>query len=138
MRLHKEGFDALVQKRVKDITNKSELIHPKLLSNLSELRQRTSSKALEHVTYMKECKELVTAVLSTTWTRLQMVMNYLKDVSTMLVITSAIRTGNITQHLQAESQMLKLIFAFDHIKYVRYNSFQQAFGVTTRKPTNLH
>ena len=42
-------------------------------------------------------------------------MNYLKDVSTVLVIVSAIRTRNTTQHLQAERQMLRLIFAFDHI-----------------------
>ena len=34
--------------------------------------------------------------------------------------------------------MLKLIFAFDHIKYARYNSFQQEFGVIAAKPTDLH
>ena len=33
--LHKEGVD-LVHGRVEDITNKSELIHPDLLSNLSK------------------------------------------------------------------------------------------------------
>ena len=65
IRLHKEGFDALVQRTVEDI-NKSELIHPHLLSNLSELRQRPSSKALKHVTNMKKYKELVTTVLSST------------------------------------------------------------------------
>ena len=37
MRIHKEGFDVLVQSRVEDITNKFELIHPDLLSNLSNL-----------------------------------------------------------------------------------------------------
>ena len=41
MCLHKEGLDNLVQRRVKDITNKFELIHPDLLSNLSELRQKS-------------------------------------------------------------------------------------------------
>ena len=64
MLLHKEGFDALVQRKVEDIANKSELIHPDLLSNLSEVRQRPSTKAMEHVTDIKECKELVTAVLT--------------------------------------------------------------------------
>ena len=47
----------------------------------------------------------------------------------MLAIMSAVQTGNITQQLQAERQMLKLIFAFDHISYVCYNSFQQTFGI---------
>ena len=99
MCLHKDGFDALVHRGVEDITNKSELIHPDLLRNPSKLRQRPSSKALEYVTNMKEYKELVTTILSTTETRSQMVVNYLKDVSSMLVIISAVRTGNITQHL---------------------------------------
>ena len=56
-----------------------------------------------------------------------MVLNYLKDVSAMLTIVSAVRTGNVTQHLQAERQMLKLAFAFDQINYARYNSSQHAF-----------
>ena len=47
----------------------------------------------------------------------------------MLAIISAVQTGNITQQLQAERQMLKLIFAFDHINYACYNSFQQTFGI---------
>ena len=124
MCLHKEGFDAAVQRRVENVTNKCELIHPGLLNNLSELMQRPSSKALERVTNVKEYKELVTAVLSTTGTRSKMVLNYLRDVSTMLAIAFALRTGNSTQHLQAERQILKLIFAFDQIKHARYNSFQ--------------
>ena len=41
--LYKEGFDALLQRKVEDITNKFESIHPDLLSYLTELRQRPSS-----------------------------------------------------------------------------------------------
>ena len=37
--LHKEGFDAFVQRRAEDTTYKFELIHPDLLNNLSELKQ---------------------------------------------------------------------------------------------------
>ena len=74
---HKEGF-----------TNKFEVTYPDLLSNLSDFEQRPSSNTLEHVTYMKEYKELVTAVLSTTGTRSQIVVNYLKDESAMLAILS--------------------------------------------------
>ena len=36
--LHQEGFDALVQKKAEGITSKFELIHPDVLSNLSEFR----------------------------------------------------------------------------------------------------
>ena len=45
----------------------------------------------------------------------------------MLAIVSVVRSGNIAHHLQAKRQMLKLIFVFDHISYVRCNSFQHAF-----------
>ena len=130
MRVHKKGFDTFVQRRVKEITNNPDIIHLDVLSNLSELRQRPSSKALEHVKNLNEYKELVTTVLSTAETRSQMVVSYLKVVSTMLTIISRV--------LQAKRQMLKFIFTFDHIKYARYNSFQQAFGVTAAKPTDLH
>ena len=56
-----------------------------------------------------------------------MVVNYLKDVSTVLATVSAVQTGKITHHLQTERQMLKLIFAFDHINHACYNSFQHVF-----------
>ena len=112
MRLHEEGFDALVQRRVEGITNKLELTHPDLLRNLSELRQRSSSKALAHVTIMKEYKELLQSI---TRMRSQMMVNYLKDVSNILAIVSAVQTGNITQYFQAGKQMLKLIFVFHHV-----------------------
>ena len=110
MCLHKEGFDALVHRRVEDTTNKFELIHQDLLSNFSELRQRPSNKTLQHATNMKEYKELVTAVSSTTTTRLQMMVNYVKDILTRLPIVSAILTENITPDLQTERKMLKLFF----------------------------
>ena len=32
---HEDGFDALVQRRIEDITNEFELIHPDLLCNIS-------------------------------------------------------------------------------------------------------
>ena len=56
-----------------------------------------------------------------------MLLNNLKDVSSILAIVFAVRTSNITQHLQAERQMLKLIFAFDRMSYARCNSFQHLF-----------
>ena len=40
----KKDFDALVQRRVEDITDKFELIHPDLLSNLSDLIKNLSVK----------------------------------------------------------------------------------------------
>ena len=90
--LHKGGFHASVR-RVEDITNEFELIHPDILSNISELRQKSSNKTLEHVRNKKEYKELVTAVLSTTETRSQMVVDHLKEVSTMAAIIPEVETS---------------------------------------------
>ena len=42
--LHKEGFHALVQRKLEDITNKFKLIRPDLLSYLPEFRRRPSGK----------------------------------------------------------------------------------------------
>ena len=68
IRLRKK-IDTSIQIRVEDITNKFELMHLDLLNNLSKLmEERPFSKTLEHFTNMKECTELVTAVLSITGT----------------------------------------------------------------------
>ena len=42
----------------------------------------------------------------------------------MLASVSAVREGDIFKHLQAEREMLKLVFAFDYVHYARYNTYQ--------------
>ena len=49
-----------------------------------------------------------------------MTVAYLKNVSSLLALVSAVREINLEQHLQAEREMLKRCFAFDHINYARY------------------
>ena len=56
-----------------------------------------------------------------------MTMQYMKDVSLMLAIVSAVRENNFEKHLQAERKLLELIFAFDHVNYARYNTYQHLF-----------
>ena len=55
-------------------------------------------------------------------------MAYLKDVSSLLALVSTVRESNLEQHLQAEREMLKQCFAFDHINYARYMSFQHVYS----------
>ncbi len=43
-----------------------------------------------------------------------MTVAFLRDVSSMLSMVSAVREGNFERHLQAERDMLRLVFAFDH------------------------
>ena len=50
-----------------------------------------------------------------------MTIRYLKDISSLLALVSAER------HLQAEREILKYCFAFHHINYTRYLSYQQVY-----------
>ena len=53
-----------------------------------------------------------------------MTIEYLKDVSAMLAMVSAVREGWLERHLQAEREMIKQVFAFGHQNYARYLSYQ--------------
>ena len=46
-----------------------------------------------------------------------MTVKYLKDLSTMLAIVSAVKEGGLKRHFSAEREIFKLMFAFDHINY---------------------
>ena len=41
----------------------------------------------------------------------------MKDASAMLTIISTVREGGLKRHFSAEREILKLMFAFDHINY---------------------
>ncbi len=58
---------------------------------------------------------------------------YLKDVSTMLAMVSAVREGDLRRHVEAERHMLGLTFALDHQNYARYISYQHVFLEEQRK-----
>ena len=45
------------------------------------------------------------------------------------------RDALIARHLEAETQFLKLVFAFDHVNYDRYNAYQHVF-LTNLKNNN--
>ena len=55
-------------------------------------------------------------IASTTGTESKMTIKYLKDVSTMLAIVSAVREGGLKRLFSAEREILKL-FAFDRINF---------------------
>ena len=56
-----------------------------------------------------------------------MTIAYLKDVSSILAMASAVREGNIERHLQSERDMLNRVFALNHQNYARYCSFQHVY-----------
>ena len=52
----------------------------------------------------------------------ELTVNYLKDVSLLLSLVSAVRECNIEQHLHAGRNMNYLAFAYDHQNYAHYNT----------------
>ena len=44
----------------------------------------------------------------------------------MLPIVSVVREGDLKRRFSAKREILKSIFAFDNIKYARYNTYQHA------------
>ena len=51
-------------------------------------------------------------------------INYLKDISFLLSLVSAVRECNIAQHLLAERNVIYLAFDYDLQNYARYNTYQ--------------
>ena len=52
---------------------------------------------------------------------------YLKCVSSLLAAVAAVRDCNFELHLQAEREMIKHCFVFDHVTYARYLAYQQVY-----------
>ena len=62
-----------------------------------------------------------------TGTESKMTIRYLKDVSSLLALVSALREKNLERHLEVERKMFKCCFAFDNINYAWYLSYQQVY-----------
>ena len=57
----------------------------------------------------------------------ELTITYLRDVSSMLALISAVRDMNIERHLQAERKLIIHSFAFDHQNYARYGAYQHIY-----------
>ena len=125
MRVLKEAFDALVQFHAEDITKNYKAMDEELLVNLVALRQNPSSTLVEKLVAQESFKDLFAEITSTNGgTERSMTVAFLQDVSSMLALVSAVRDNSFEKHLQAEREMLRLVFAFDHQNYARYLSYQ--------------
>ena len=90
MRWHKESFGAIVQKNVKSITRNFENIGTAMSSKLIELGKSPSPALVEQILKLEDFKDIKQHIVSTTVTESQMTIKYLKNVSTMLAVVSAV------------------------------------------------
>ena len=83
---------------------------------------------LEAILNKKEFNDLYDNImLEQNGTESKMTIAYLKDVSSLLALVAAVRDCNFELHLQAEREMIKHCFAFDHVNYARYLAYQQVY-----------
>ena len=75
---------------------------------------------MDNPEFQMMCGELLT----TRGTESMMVVAYIRDVSHLLALVSAVREGSIERHLQAERALLPKLFAFGHPNYARYLTYQ--------------
>lgn len=121
MLAHKETFDALVQYFVQESTNNLSTVEKTLKENLISLRKCPSPTTLANVMATQSFKDMVDLLLQDVeGTEKKLTIAYLKDVSALLSMVTAVRESNIELHLQAERNMIPLTFAFNHVNYARY------------------
>ena len=132
IRLHKQSFEALLRYRIRNMGDVS-LFGEEFRHSVEKLRCNPSASALDVFMSNPEYQKLSSDSMSSSGgTQSDIVTGYLKDVSEMLALISAVRENNIERHLQAERALLPQLFAFGHMNYARYLTFQH---VTL---TNLH
>ena len=78
----------------------------------------------------------------TVGTKAKMTICFIKTVSSLLALVSAVQENNFEQYLQEEHEMVKYCFAFDHTNYARYVSYQQVYlrelqGINNNAMMNL-
>ena len=92
MRIHKEAFDALVQLRAENITDSYSTISSELADILLSFYENPSPEILKDTIKSDEFQSLKSQILVTTGTHSKMTIEYLKDVSLMLMLVSYIST----------------------------------------------
>lgn len=122
--LHKHSFEALLRLRIKK-TGDVSLFGEEVRHYLEKLQCNPSPSQLENFMSNPEFQNLSSELMSSSGNmQSDMIIGYLKDVSEMLALISAIREKSIERHMQAERALLPQLFAFGHMNYARYLTAQ--------------
>ena len=127
MCLHKEAVAAIAQTKVESLIENFENNDAVLFSKLIELRKSPLPVLVEEIRKLDTFKDIMQHIVSAIGTESQLNMTYLKNVPTMLAIVSAVRESDLKRNFSAKQKFLKLMFAFDHINYARYNTYHHVY-----------
>ena len=127
MRVLKESFDALVQFFAETTTNNYTDMESELLQRLTDLRLEPTPGAVDKVLDLESFETFFLQLKTESSTQKGMTVAFLREISSLLALVSAVREGDFDRHLQAERDMLRFLFAFDHQNYARYLSYQHVY-----------
>ena len=128
MRILKKSFNALVQYSFEKAMLKNGDNFSQIKNVTLNLRKETTSANLEAFLQHFSFEVLVAKILDDKKDiQSKMVVAYLKDISSLLASVAVVREGDFQLHMEAERDMLKYCFAFDHINYARYTSIQHVY-----------
>ena len=122
--LHKQSMNALlrckIQKNVSsDATLKKAILNLRIQTNPECRKNLLDLDCFK--TYYNDLYKCRTS------TQGQMMIQYVKDVSLLLALVSAVREKSIDLHVIAQRALLPKCFAFDHVNYARCLTFQHVY-----------
>ena len=123
IRLHKQSFEALVRYRIQKHLDKTKFLSV-FKRGITDFRKDPSPLKLKALMDNPEFQMMCGELLTTRGTESMMVVAYIRDVSHLLALVSAVREGSIECHLQAKRALLPKLFAFGHPNYARYLTYQ--------------
>ena len=135
MRINEEIFCALVQHRVEGLNNDSNDLDMELKLLFLNLRWKPTAENLNFILSNNEFQNLFGKILNNRMGLNQKWLSvfYEMSMACQLAMASAVREKNFERHLQAEGEMIKFCFAFDHINYSRYLTYQHVYLRTLQR-----
>ena len=128
MKMNKELFCAPVQYRVEELINDYNYMDMELKSLFLNLRRKHTSENINLKLSNNEFQNHLRKILNNSHnTESKITVCFLQDVSTLLVMVSAVREKNFERHVLVERGMIKYCFTFNHINYSRYLTYQHVY-----------
>ena len=119
-RLHKQTFEALVRFKCKSLEKDFRL---NFISKVKKLREETTHANLLVLCIDENFMQIKQQILAHSGAMDKWVTDYIRDGSKFLSRIAAYRDKNTELHLQAERELLPLLFAFNHQNYSRYLTY---------------
>ena len=133
MNVVKSRLCALLQFRMEQLTSNYGSLDDGLKSKLTRLAKEPSPSTCSRILECQAFNEFFKEVIHAEGEQARVTWCYIRDVSALLALVSAVRESDFERHLAAERQMLPLLFSYNHFNYSRYNTYQHFFLLNLKK-----